>query len=253
MSIVICDIETGPLPEEQLRAVSDPYLRPERPGAFDPSAVKHGNTADPAKIAAKVQAKREEHEAMLAKWDADQAAAADAHWLGIVEKAALDARTGRVLVTGWRRTKDDGPPTIQVVDGGGDEKELLSQFWHRWRRCVDQKIRIVGFNFLAFDVPFMVRRSWLLGVPVPDGLLFRERYWHESFVDLMRIWGCGDYRCFVSLDSLARALGLPGKNGDGAHFHRLWFGTADERKQAIDYLHNDLEMTATVATALGVV
>jgi predicted PolB exonuclease-like 3'-5' exonuclease len=68
----------------------------------------------------------------------------------------------------------------------------------------------------------------------------------------MTVWSCGS-RDYVSLDTLAKLCGHPGKNGEGAEFARLWFGTIEEREMAKRYLENDLEMTYRVSRMLGVV
>jgi hypothetical protein len=36
--------------------------------------------------------------------------------------------------------------------------------------------QLVGFNINAFDLPFLFRRSWALGIAVPFGLR-KGRYW----------------------------------------------------------------------------
>jgi len=52
-----------------------------------------------------------------------------------------------------------------------------------------------------------------------------------------------------SLDSIAKPLGVGAKNGSGADFAALW---QSDRAKVADYLRNDLQLTARVAEALGV-
>ena len=52
-----------------------------------------------------------------------------------------------------------------------------------------------------------------------------------------------------SLDTIAKHLGVGAKNGSGADFAALW---QSDRAKAADYLRNDLQLTAQVAEALGV-
>lgn len=73
MKTIFFDIETGPLPENELAALMPP---------FDPSEVKTGNIKDPEKIAAKI------------------AEAEVNHKRDFIEKAALDPLTGRVVAIG---------------------------------------------------------------------------------------------------------------------------------------------------------
>jgi hypothetical protein len=68
-------------------------------------------------------------------------------------------------------------------------------------------------------------------------------------VDLRDGWQLGDRQARGSLDSIAKHLGLGGKNGDGKAFAELW---RSDREKAAAYLRNDLELTARIAGALGV-
>lgn len=107
---------------------------------------------------------------------------------------------------------------------------------------------MVGFNICSFDLPFLIRRSWKHGVPVPFGIR-RGRYWGEQVIDLRELWQLGDRQARGSLDAIARHLGVGAKNGDGKEFAALW---QRDRPKAEAYLRNDLDMTARVAGALGV-
>ena len=113
---------------------------------------------------------------------------------------------------------------------------------------------MVGHNIFGFDLPFMVRRSWTLGLAhkVPPTLIKQDRYWSPVFIDTMTRWRLGDYRNYVSLDTLAKAFGAGGKPDgiSGADFARLW---QEDRPRAVAYLKNDLEITFQVAMRLGIV
>lgn len=218
---MICfDIETGPLPEDQ---ISD---------LFDADAVKVGNLKDPEKIAAK------KNEAK-AKFLAD---------------AALSPLTGQVLAIGYLA---DGENNVDIVaqqelhEPTVNEADVLADFWKRHREV--RHSMMVGFNIAPFDIPFMVRRSFILGVDVPSGV-HGMRYLPASMVDLREIWQCGDRQAKGSLDAIDRALGNDGKPDgmDGGDFARLFWGMPGEREQALDYLVNDLHMTRRVAEALQV-
>jgi hypothetical protein len=54
--------------------------------------------------------------------------------------------------------------------------------------------------------------------------------------------------CKCTLDHIARSFGLDGKNGDGAEFAALY---DQDEGAALNYLSNDLKMTAGVAAKLG--
>ena len=231
MQTIFFDIETGPLPESELAALVPP---------FDPAEVKTGNLKDPDKIAAK-----------LAECEAN-------HRRDFFEKAALDPLTGRVMAVGLlKRTPHPNPlPSAEregngefVVIGHEDEAATLREFWDATRGEMGRINYMIGFNSNAFDLPFLIRRSWKHRVPVPSGLR-RGRYWTEQVMDLRDAWQLGDRQARGSLDTIAKHLGVGAKNGSGADFAKLW---QSDRAKAVEYLRNDLELTARVADALGCV
>lgn len=240
---IIFDIETGPAPEDELRRMLPPLDLPPKPGEFDPATVKLGNLKDKAKIEEKIEAAREAHNLAVSKYDEKAATEQAEHWVKFVDKAALSAVAGRVVAIGYWR---NGQPRISAKP---EEEETIRGFWGMYQHCQLAGAHIIGFNSLGFDVPFLVRRSWLLGIPVPPSVIERGRYWSPVFIDLMQVWNCTS-REYVGLDYLAQAFGIGGKNGDGARFAKLW---ATDREAAVAYLNNDLDMTAKLAERLGVI
>lgn len=218
MQTIFYDIETGALPETELAALLPP---------FDPAEVKTGNLKDPDKVAAK-----------LAEAEAN-------HRRDFLEKAALDPLTGRVVAIGLLYP-DSGE---FVVIGHDDEAATLREFWETTKGEMGRINEMVGFNSNAFDLPFLIRRSWRHRVPVPFGIR-RGRYWSDEMVDLRDAWQLGDRQARGSLDTIAKHLGVGAKNGSGADFAALW---QSDREKATEYLRNDLQLTARVAEALGVV
>lgn len=219
---VALDIETGPLPESELRA-SLP--------AFDEGEVKCGNLKDPEKIAAKI------------------AEAKAAHETNYFERAALRADTGRVVAIGLGYDID-APFIVGVAeDSLPNEASLLEWFWETFIGYTDEGRQFVGFNLLGFDVPFLLRRSWLHGLDVPRAVFAAGgRYLNDRcFIDLMQVWQAGARQDSISLDRLSKFLGVGEKNGNGADFHKLW---ETDRPKAREYLANDLAMTMRCATRL---
>lgn len=217
MKTIFFDIETGPLPEPELLQMVP---------SFNPAEVKVGNLKDPEKIAAK-----------LAEAEAD-------HRRQFIERAALDPLTGRVLAVGLMSDRGD----FRVI-GQDDEATLLREFW---TACLDGNARLnrmVGFNTHAFDLPFLIRRSFKHRVQVPFGIR-RGRHWAEESVDLREEWQLGDRQARGSLDAIARYLGVGRKNGHGDEFARLW---TEDRAKAVEYLRRDVELTAKIAGVLGLV
>ncbi len=239
MKTLVFDIETGPLPETELAAMMP---------AFDPAEVKTGNLKDPAKIAEKI------------------AEAEANHRRDFIERAALDPLTGRVVAIGVMAYEARGEHPTPFGKGGrfsiighADEAQMLREFWELTRGEMGRMNPMIGFNIFGFDLPFLFRRSWKHRVPVPFGLR-RGRYWSDQLIDLRDAWQLGDRQARGSLDSISKHLGvgakcvphgpLSGMTITGADFAGLW---NSDRKSAEAYLHNDIELTALVADALGVV
>lgn len=272
MPAFIFDIETGPLPDEALYRAVEPY--PEfRPypelQPFDEASVKLGNLKDEAKIKEKIEAARlshaSDHELAKSTHLADYDRGRVEYFAGIKSKAALAAETGQVLAIGFAghdqvisAMKAGNAHEAVYIDSQAaashGEIGLLQRFWARYTKCVSAGAPLIGFNSLAFDLPFMMRRSWLLGVTIPMGLLDKGRYWNPILVDLLAIWRCGQFggggfNGSISLNRLALAMGIPGKSGSGAEFARLW---VEDRVAAIDYLRQDIIVTDSIAAAMGV-
>lgn len=222
--MLVIDIETGPLPLDQLKVICPP---------FDESEVKCGNLKDPDKIAAKIDEARRNH------------------FGDFVDRAALSAISGQVLAIGYYNPTTNG----LFIDGAeaNDERQLLSNFWRKYRECRQRNVKIVGHNLASFDIPFIARRSLILDVGIPDSLLEKGRWLDSIFVDTMSFWGFGG-REPIKLDLLGKCLGLGGKleGVEGADFHKLWYGTLEERQLAIKYLTQDLRLTAAIAERMGI-
>ncbi len=254
--MIVFDIETGPLPDEQLRPLCPDFVPPPHPGEFDPSAVKIGNLKDAVKIQEKIEAAKQAHQDLVNAFDRQVEEARTAQWADFVSKAPLSALTGRVLAIGYRSEK---ATVIHHLDEDTQSGEagLVMRFWHRYRKSKADRRPLVGHNIAGFDIPFLVRRSWLLEIDVPDGVLDANwRYLDRTFIDTMLRWQAGNWRdTFVGLDKLGKALGVGGKTEgvDGADFHRLYFGAAEERAKALEYLARDVELTWLVAQRLGIV
>lgn len=214
MNTIVFDVETAPLPESELAALLPP---------FDPAEVRTGNLKDPDKIAAK-----------LAEAEAN-------HRRDFFDNAALDPLTGRVLVVGLL---DQGG--VRFLDNE-NEAAVLREFWTVCRGEQGRINQLVGFNTHLFDLPFLIRRSWKHRVPVPFGVR-RGRYWGDEMVDVRDAWQLGDRQARGSLDAIAKHLGIGGKNGNGADFAKVW---QTDRAKAVEYLRNDLELTAKLADVLG--
>ena len=105
--------------------------------------------------------------------------------------------------------------------GVAEERRILEAFWDVVKARRDWCF--ITYNGLAFDLPFLLRRSIYLGVTPTTGLPLRP-FALDSHFDVMRVlsnWERGDA---VRLDIVAELLGLskspPGM--DGSQVLGLW-------------------------------
>ncbi len=271
---VIWDIETGPEPDDVLESLFefDPATAKDFAliGAeFDPTAVKTGTMKDPAKIAAKINAARESHERAVANAVAGVEKAREDAWTTFRERAPLSALTGRVLAIGYQWDGADGPvtrltgfvdrePPECMLQAGVLESYVLEMFWAQVQTAIAEDVRLVGHNVYQFDLPFLVRRSWRLGVSIPAGVFTFSGgrwQWARCFIDTMTAWSCGIYGERVKLDRLGQFFGTARKldGVSGGDFHKLFHGTRKERDRAAEYLTADLAATTEVARKMGVI
>lgn len=214
MNTVYFDIETAPLPETDIHHLAPKFEAP-------------ANYKDPVKIA-------------------DHIAAQKVEWMA---RGALSPLTGTVAAIGMLsrnnqpRLTSDGAALIMLAgDPGRSESIIIAEFWE-FIRDHYERTRFIGFNIFRFDLPFLIRRSWKLKIPVPLGV--RDgRYFNDSFFDLMELWQLNNREERVSLDTLCKYLGVGAKSGEGADFHKM----PPEIQRT--YLFNDLTLTRNCAERL---
>lgn len=227
---VIFDIETeGASDIDFIRSINPPY--PE----FSPDAVKCGNCKTDEEKAAKVEA------AMLAHDEQEKA-----HWQEKLDKAALSPEIGRVITIGYLpvAAPDD---EAYLDDSGFDEAKLLRRFWKGYEKVVQKRGHILGWNSNGFDIPFIVKRSWILGVDVPT-TIFRGRWISDTFLDLMQIWSVYEFRKFAKLDHCAKVFGIGNKSEQactGAQF-AAWYRDPMRHERAKEYGLLDLILSRKI-------
>ncbi|MBI2933043.1 MAG: ribonuclease H-like domain-containing protein [Planctomycetes bacterium] len=121
-----------------------------------------------------------------------------------IAQTSLHAEFGRILCIGiWREPGMDGPEIL-----AGPEADMLRRFWQQ-ARGVRQ---YVGHNILSFDLPFLIKRSIVHGIPpLPISL---ARYRSDQVYDTMEMWNFWSSRERISLDTLAKVLGLKSSKGE---------------------------------------
>ena len=122
------------------------------------------------------------------------------------------------------------------------ERELLESFWY----LASQATRVVTYNGRGFDVPFLVARSLVHGIPVRVDLLGRKAQRH---LDLLPVVGrAGAFRASgpASLDVVCWALGIESPKGDmDGSMVAPTYARGDIERIA-DYNVGDVEATARI-------
>jgi len=205
--IAIYDIETGPLPLENIEA-------------FLPKREAPTNYGEEA--AAKYVARHRKKD---------------------IEKAALSAMTGKVLAIGYLHPDDQ----LEILECDADEATLLRAFWAYFTRdVIHQRIHTFGFNNLDFDLPFLLTRSQTLDVleTVPPEVLnyHKFRYYSDHHHDIRNLL-FGEL-AKASLGTVANFFGTKHqKSGQGKDFAELW---ATNKQAAREYCANDIRVTEDV-------
>ena len=239
---MIFDIETAPLQIDELMDMCPPFDKTPymNPGEFDPSTVKCGNIGGPdsEKGKAKIAEARKAHEDRVANLDKECADAEQAYWMAIKDRAALSPTTGKVVAIGLVVDGDE----LLLIDS---EQVMLFDFWQHVRPQLAKGGDIVGFNSNHFDIPFLIKRSWKLGIEVP-ACFTPTGFLRQNFVDLLDRWKCGDRGSSpIKLAALASFFGLDGKyqDLDGSLFWQLLEADVETAKE---YLRADLRMTSEI-------
>jgi predicted PolB exonuclease-like 3'-5' exonuclease len=210
--MIFFDIETEPLTAEELLQ-------------RQPKFSARANIKDPEKIEADISAKRQAYR----------------------DKAALDPYSGRVIAIG--RATDDQEIICEHFNGESSaERDIVDDFWELYRE--NPSHMFCGFNILNFDLPFLIRRSFCLGVQVPKDVngVFNfastnGRRMGPRFLDLMDFWKLGNYQDRISLSNFAVHCGFKPKDGSGKDFAGL---LRTDNKEAIRYLKNDVSLVRSI-------
>lgn len=149
----------------------------------------------------------------IAKWEAEEKPQAIQEALA---KTAFDGTYGRIICAGI--AINDGHPQSFVAD---TEHALISGLFHAIKEAATldyhggsaEQAVFVGHNITGFDLPFLKKRSIILGICPPSVIPFAARPWDKSVFDTMIQWD-SDRDKRISLDRLCKVLGIESPKGD---------------------------------------
>ena len=157
----------------------------------------------------------------------------------IYRATALSGDFGRIFCIGYAL----GDDPVDIIRG--QEQEILKKWWG----IADRADLFVGHNIMDFDLPFIYKRSIIHKIkPATRHLnLSFARYRSDPIFDTMKEWDKWALRASISLDKLAKVLGLPtSKDGgiDGSKVYDAYL--AGKYDQICEYCKRDVELTRKV-------
>lgn len=145
-----------------------------------------------------------------------------------IETTGLDPIKDRITAIGMKSSRKEDALI------GVDEKLILEKFWG----MVQGKypcLRLIGFNCLSFDMPFILIRSFKHGVKVLDV--------RGKVIDLRLVLSHGNRYQQGKLEDYAALIGLKGKHNGygGSDAIRLWDN--NQLSELRDYVLSDVQIT----------
>lgn len=178
--------------------------------------VALGNTTDPVKVAAKIaEAKTEQ-----------------------IEKMALDPLTGRVACFAIVGVEAGVPREMTETILSAHDDEERASIQGIMRILGAEETRIVTFNGMGFDLPFIYKRAVILGVDpanfgAPPLHAWTKKYSTDRHYDLARIWyGWGSVKKGEDLERLCKLI-LHEHRADIPYAEMLTLLKTEEGRKAI--------------------
>ncbi len=233
----ILDIETRKK-KDMARQLAKPYA------SFDPDDVKTGNFGETA-AKAKIEKARADHAEKEIKY-----------YAGKEKHAGLVPECSEICTIGWIHEDD----RLEIYDSKMSESQMLTATWDEFHRGT----HIIGHTIIKFDLAMLIKRSWILGVKVPDGIYTMKGtriYFTERIIDIATLWNLGESTWDLMKDGrqwscsyIAKVLGCARPREydvTGETFANFW--DSPEKKDndaAVEYLTDDLLETSCIYNKL---
>jgi hypothetical protein len=121
------------------------------------------------------------------------------------------AETGRVtsVTLGSVQHLPEGGPKVNVHTYiNANEAELLAQVGNALLRREEKgSYKLAGYDVRTFDIPFLTKRFWANGLPVPTCLrLLGRKPWDSGIIDVADLWSNHEWKQHVSLLLFCQAV-----------------------------------------------
>lgn len=136
---------------------------------------------------------------------------------------------------------------------GNDEKQLLQDFLQTAAKITQKypDMKWVGHNIKGFDMPYIIKRALINGIPVPKAFhLQKQKPWENCLLDTMDIWKFGGWNS-AKLGLISELLGIPSPKDamSGPEVNEYyWAGRLEEIKT---YCEKDIKATAEIMLKIG--
>lgn len=241
MQNIYIDIET--IPSQQPGAL-EAFQKEARENFKAPAGLTKGQAAkDMGKTDAEVKFIGKDD--LIAQWEKEMApklaeSVAEENW----RKTALDATQGEVFSIAWAVNDAEIKCVSRDLSHPDSEKGLLVDFFTTLVSELTDKSNTqrrhmwVGQYVAGFDLKFLFQRCVINGIRPLVSLDFNGRHGSEFF-DNQIAWA--GFKGRASQDSIARALGLPGKPDD-IDGSKVWdFIAAGNAERVIEYNKLDVQ------------
>ena len=169
----------------------------------------------------------------------------------IYGRSAIYAEFGKIICISCGIVS--GPPTDRKLTlksfSGDDERALLTGFADLLRKWApDHSKYLCAHNGKDFDFPYLCRRMIIHNVTIPAVLnISGKKPWEVQHIDTMDLWKFGEYKSFVSLNLLARTLGIPTPKDDidGSQVGDVYWAQRD-LPRIVTYCQKDVITVAQV-------
>jgi hypothetical protein len=216
MKYLAIDIET--IPSQSLPESCIPQ--------FDPSEVKIGNLKDPEKIKAKIAEEQANFEASKNKtMSLDPALCQLCTFCGVL----YDTEDGIIEETTYQLTESP------------DDYDLVLNGWGTIIRAQSEKIPLVSFNGIQFDLPVMLFRAIKNDVPI-NTVQYKNltaKYNNNHHYDVMQLLAGWDRQSWHGLEFYLNLFKLGNKGDmDGSKVYTAY--QAEEYDKIREYCRNDV-------------
>lgn len=156
----------------------------------------------------------------------------------LYRQTSISGDFGRILCIGYAIDNQE----VQIIEG--EEPDILKQWW----QIADKADLFIGHNIMEFDLRFIFKRSIVHKIkPAAKHLnLSFARYRNYPIYDTMREWEKWS-SSFISLDALAKSLGLASSKDGGIDGSRVFdFYLKGKHQEIYEYCKRDVELTRKI-------